>query len=104
MTARPRGAFCIAPLAQPSDIGSMPRIIARAVIITGRRRVIAASHAARRGVALPFSDRANVTMRMLLRRHADAHDRPHQRGHDKGVPVEKSSRRSPRVHLGTRTE
>ena len=36
ITARPSGAFCSPPSPRPSDMGTMPMIIARAVIITGR--------------------------------------------------------------------
>src|SRR5260370_993480 len=39
ITARPSGAFCSPPAPIASDIGSMPRIIASAVMITGRMRV-----------------------------------------------------------------
>ena len=46
MTTRPSGAFCSPPSPSPSDIGSMPRIIASAVMITGRRRVRPAASAA----------------------------------------------------------
>src|SRR6185312_9558405 len=46
-TARPSGAFCSPPSPRPSDIGSMPSIIASAVMITGRMRVIPAACAAR---------------------------------------------------------
>jgi hypothetical protein len=35
ITARPSGAFCSPPSPRPSDIGSMPMIIASAVIMTG---------------------------------------------------------------------
>ena len=46
MTARPSGAFCSPPSPRPSDIGSMPMIIASAVMITGRSRVMPAASAA----------------------------------------------------------
>ena len=39
ITALPRGAFCSPPSPMPSAIGTMPRIIAPAVISTGRSRV-----------------------------------------------------------------
>ena len=45
ITARPRGAFCSPPSPSPSAIGNMPIIIARAVIKTGRKRLVPASHA-----------------------------------------------------------
>ena len=58
MTARPSGAFCSPPSPSPSDMGSMPRIIASAVISTGRRRVMPASErGAARVVARPCADR-----------------------------------------------
>ncbi len=46
ITARPRGAFCSPPSPNPRAIGTMPMIIARAVISTGRNRVKPASNAA----------------------------------------------------------
>lgn len=45
MTARPRGAFCSPPSPSPSAMGIMPVIMARAVMMTGRRRVAPASSA-----------------------------------------------------------
>jgi len=39
----PRGAFSRRPPPSPSDIGSMPRIIASVGLITGRRRVVPAA-------------------------------------------------------------
>src|SRR4029077_4376990 len=48
ITARPSGAFCSPPSPKPVAIGSMPMIIASAVIITGRNRVIPAASAAPR--------------------------------------------------------
>src|SRR5262249_52981319 len=67
MTARPSGAFCSPPSPSPRDIGSMPMIIAKAVISTGRRRVNPASSAAVRASAPSFRRSfANVTIRMLL--------------------------------------
>src|ERR1700757_3063345 len=38
ITARPRGAFCSPPSPSASAMGSMPMIMARAVISTGRKR------------------------------------------------------------------
>ena len=46
MTARPSGAFCSPPSPRPRLIGIMPRIMASAVISTGRRRVVPAESAA----------------------------------------------------------
>src|SRR6267143_3112346 len=48
ITARPSGAFCSPPSPSPSDIGSMPMIMASAVISTGRSRVAPAASAAAR--------------------------------------------------------
>ncbi len=67
MTARPSGAFCSPPSPRPSDIGSIPMIIASAVMITGRRRVMPAASAA--SLASRPTARwslAKVTTRMLL--------------------------------------
>ncbi len=46
ITARPSGAFCSAPSPIPSAIGTMPMIIASAVMSTGRNRVKPAVKAA----------------------------------------------------------
>ena len=46
ITARPSGAFCSPPSPRPSAMGSIPRIIAMAVMMTGRSRVIPAASAA----------------------------------------------------------
>ncbi len=46
MTARPSGAFCSPASPRPSAIGTMPMIIASAVMRTGRSRVRPASSAA----------------------------------------------------------
>ena len=86
MTARPRGAFCSPPSPRPSDIGSMPTIIARAVISTGRSRVDPAARAApRASEPLPAlfvgeGDHQDA----VGRGHPDAHDRAHQGGHAEG--------------------
>ena len=83
MTARPSGAFCSPPSPRPSDIGSMPMIIASAVMITGRRRVMPAASAALVRVAperaLLVGERDDEDA--VRGRDADAHDRAHQRGH-----------------------
>src|SRR5271170_504981 len=39
MTARARGAFCSPPSPMPSAMGSMPMIMAKAVMMMGRSRV-----------------------------------------------------------------
>jgi hypothetical protein len=46
MTARPSGAFCSPPSPSPSAMGTMPIIIASAVMMTGRKRVKPADNAA----------------------------------------------------------
>ena len=48
MTARPSGAFCSPPSPSPIAIGTIPMIMASAVMITGRNLVEPASRAARR--------------------------------------------------------
>ncbi len=67
ITARPSGAFCSPPSPSPSDIGSMPIIIASAVMSTGRKRPKPASSAATLA-SMPWSScsRAKLTTRMLL--------------------------------------
>src|SRR2546426_662769 len=67
ITARPRGAFCSPPSPRPTAIGTMPMIMARAVMSTGRMRTKPASIAASRAF-LPSSicSRANETIKMLL--------------------------------------
>src|SRR5258708_1914969 len=47
MTARPSGAFCSPPSPNPRAMGTMPMIVANAVITTGRNRVASDSIAAR---------------------------------------------------------
>ena len=49
MTARPSGAFCSEPSPSASAIGSIPRIIASAVMMIGRKRTWPASIAASTG-------------------------------------------------------
>jgi hypothetical protein len=67
MTARRKGAFCSSPSSNPIAMGTIPMIIARAVIRTGRNRVNPAASAASAG-ASPASRRsfAKLTTRMLL--------------------------------------
>jgi hypothetical protein len=64
ITARASAAFCSSP-GPPIAIGSMPTIIAAAVICTGRSRVVPAGSAARNAL-MPASrcSRAKVTSRM----------------------------------------
>src|SRR5712664_347234 len=67
ITARPSGAFCSPPSPSPSAIGKIPRIIAVAVMITGRRRVRPASIAALiRSSPSRKRSRPKVTTRMLF--------------------------------------
>ena len=67
ITALPRGAFCSPPSPRPSAIGSMPRIIAVAVMITGRRRVRPAlSTACAESAPSRSRSMAKVTTRMLF--------------------------------------
>src|SRR5262249_8136238 len=49
ITARPSGAFCSEPDPNASAIGSIPRIIASAVMMMGRKRIAPASIAASTG-------------------------------------------------------
>src|SRR3984885_7157401 len=67
MTARPSGAFCSPPSPNPIAIGTMPMIMARAVISTGRNRVNPAFSAAPIA-SLPSVNcsLAKLTTRMLL--------------------------------------
>ena len=83
MTARPSGAFCSPPSPRPSDIGSMPMIIASAVISTGRRRVMPAASAACTAStpSLRWSLAKRHDQDAVRGRDADAHDRAHQRRH-----------------------
>ena len=67
ITARPNGAFCSPPSPKPSAIGTMPMIIARAVISTGRMRVYPASTAASiAGTPACKRSRENETSKMEL--------------------------------------
>ena len=88
ITARPSGAFCSPPSPRPSAIGSMPRIMAAAVISTGRSRANPAdSIASRAGGTDARSSFANVTEQDAVRgRHANRHDRAHQRRHAQRRP------------------
>ncbi len=49
ITALPSGAFCSPPSPIPNAIGTMPKIMALAVMSTGRNRVYPADIAARAG-------------------------------------------------------
>src|SRR5580692_2649653 len=67
MTARPSGAFCSPPSPSPSAIGTMPMIMASAVINTGRKRVNPASSAApRESIPSAIFSVAKLTTRMLF--------------------------------------
>ncbi len=67
ITARPRGAFCSPPSPRPIAMGSIPMIIAKAVISTGRNRANPACTAAS-AAEHPAAKRsfAKLTTRMLL--------------------------------------
>lgn len=68
MTARPSGAFCSPPSPSATAIGTIPRIIASAVISTGRKRVFPASIAASM-TPMPCVTRASLaefTSKMLF--------------------------------------
>src|SRR4029077_11791004 len=68
ITARPSGAFCSPPSPTPTSMGTIPMIIASAVISTGRSRVFPASSAAPRA-SPPVSTRrslAKLTSRIEL--------------------------------------
>jgi hypothetical protein len=104
MTARPRGAFCSPPSPRPSDIGSIPKIIAVAVISTGRIRAWPAASIASRGdiSVISRSSLANVTIRIMLAVPTpNAHDRAHQRGTLRAVPVRKSIQSMPAIAPGS---
>src|SRR5215813_1241043 len=73
MTALPSGAFCSPPSPKPRDNGSMPMIIAVAVIITGRSRVYPALSAA-------FVPGEVNQQDAVGRGYADRHYRAHHRG------------------------
>ena len=67
ITARPSGAFCSPPSPKPSAIGTMPIIIASAVMSTGRMRVYPAATAAlNAGMPSSICSRAKLTIRILL--------------------------------------
>ena len=73
MTARPNGAFCSPPSPSPRAIGTMPMIIARAVIMTGRNRVAPASSAAPvMGPAAVADNGGDATSRSSHKKHAHA--------------------------------
>src|SRR5947208_4681268 len=67
ITARPSGAFCSPPSPKPKAMGSIPIIMAAAVMMTGRMRVWPAASAAERE-SIPSSrmSLANTTIRILL--------------------------------------
>ena len=82
MTARPSGAFCSPPSPRPSAIGTMPMIMASAVMMTGRKRVkpapSAASAAFLPSVHLLLGEADHEDR--VRRRHAHAHDGAGERG------------------------
>ena len=77
MTARPSGAFCSPPSPRPMAIGTMPMIMASAVMTTGRMRTKPASRAASRAFLPSFELLARERHHQDAVRggHADAHDR-----------------------------
>src|SRR5271166_626059 len=103
MTARPRGAFCSPPSPRANAIGSMPMIMASAVISTGRKRVNPASIAAvaeSRPSARP--SRAKLTSRMLFAVAMPMHMMaPVRAGTDRVVPVMNSIQTMPASAAGS---
>jgi len=83
MTARPRGAFCSPPSPSPKAIGSIPMIMAKAVISTGRKRVNPDSRAAVIG-SLPAANCSAAKTHhqdAIGGRNAHAHDGAGERRH-----------------------
>src|SRR6202007_346540 len=67
ITARPSGAFCSPPSPRPVAMGTIPMIIAKAVMMTGRIRTKPASTAALWALLPSFiCSRANDTIKILL--------------------------------------
>jgi len=67
ITARPSGAFCSPPSPKPKAIGTIPMIIASAVISTGRTRVYPAETAAcSAGIPSSICSRAKLTIKIEL--------------------------------------
>ncbi len=96
MTARPRGAFCSPPSPRPSAIGTMPMIMASAVIITGRKRTkpaFSAAFAHRRRASKLLAGKADNQNR-VRRGHAHAHDRSRQGRHAQTRSVRNRTRQS----------
>src|ERR1700674_4925900 len=82
ITARPSGAFCSPPSPIPIAMGTMPIIIASAVMNTGLNRVEPASSAAQ-GI-FGFGEtliRKTDDEDAVRRRDTHAHNGPHQRGY-----------------------
>ena len=103
MTARPSGAFCSPPSAWPMAIGITPRIIARAVIKTGRSRVVAASMAAA-PARKPSSKRVRaklVTSTLLAVETPTTMMMPMSAGTLSGVPVSHSENSAPEMATGS---
>ena len=103
ITARPSGAFCSPPSPIPSAIGSMPRIMAVAVISTGRILAYPAESIAARAVGTRArSPLANVTMRILLAVATPMHIMaPISEGTLSVVPVTNSIHRMPAIAPGS---
>ena len=64
-TARPSGRRASAPAPCPSAIGSVPMSAAMVVIMIGRKRTLAASRMASRGV-LPWSRSASMAKSIIM--------------------------------------
>src|ERR1700724_3685629 len=79
ITARPSGAFCSPPSPIPIAIGTIPIIIASAVMITGLYRSPQRIFGFGEPLICETDDQDAVRSR-----HAHAHDGPHQRGHVQG--------------------
>ena len=97
ITARPSGAFCSPPSPRPRLMGTMPIIIAMAVMMTGRSRVRPDSNAARK--ASPWCSicsRANETTRIEFAVATPMHMMaPISAGTLSGVPVRNSIHEMP---------
>ena len=81
MTARPSGAACAPPSPNPMAMGTMPKIIAAAVIRMARRRLAAPSRAAsqQRLAFVPRAFGERDQQNRVGHRDPDRHDRAHER-------------------------
>ena len=104
MTARPSGAFCSPPSPRPSAIGTMPMIMASAVISTGRKRVEAGVERGRgrRRASSPAARARTLTTRMLFAVATPMHMiAPVSAGTDSVVPVTNSIQTMPASAAGS---